>query len=309
MLKNAYICKKFTIVKNLNLIFWLMIAVISTGWFVAGCTGAPSDRKIVTVSIEPQKYILEQITGDKVQVRCLLSDGANPETYDPSMTHMLNLQHSLGYLRMGNIGFEAALLDKIHESNPDLPIINTSEGIEPVMGTHGHGNVRHEIVDPHTWSSVKNARIIARNMCEAMVEIDPDNKNFYRRNLEAFDAHLDSLDHALSVRLAPMRGKAFLVWHPSLSYFARDYGLEQIVVGGHEHKEMSVGDLRDVIDEVKRHSAEVFFSQKDFDSRQVSAVNEEIGARRVEINPMSYNWEKEIVATADALVETAGENE
>ncbi len=288
--------------KNFNIIFWLLVTVISTGWIVAACTGAPPEQKIVTVSIEPQKYILEQITGDRVQVRCLLSDGANPETYDPAMTHMLNLRRSLGYLRMGNIGFEAALLDKIHESNPDLPIFNTSEGIVPVTGTHGHGDVAHDVVDPHTWSSVKNARVIARNMCEAMVKIDPDNKAFYRRNFDNFDARLDSIDRVIASRLAQMHGKAFLVWHPSLSYFARDYGLEQIVVGGHEHKEMSVAELRAVIDHAREHGAEVFFSQKDLDSRHVSAVNEEIGARLVSIHPLSYNWEEEIIATADALV-------
>lgn len=305
MLKNPYICKKFRIVKNFNIILLMLTAVTLVGWIAAGCSGAPPEQKIVTVSIEPQRYLLEQITGDKVQVRCLLSDGANPETYDPSMTHMLNLSNSLGYLRMGNIGFEAALLDKICESNPDLPIYNTSEGIVPVTGTHGHGEVTHEVTDPHTWSSVKNARVIARNMCEAMVEIDPANKDLYRKNHKAFDAHLDSLDRELSTMLAPVKGSAFLVWHPSLSYFARDYGLEQIVVGGHEHKEMSVIDLRSMIDEVKAHGVEVFFSQKDFDSRQVASVNEEIGARPVEIHPLSYNWENELRATAAALVSSS----
>ncbi len=289
--------------KNYSLIFWLLTALIVSGWFVAGCAGAPSGQKIVTVSIEPQKYILEQITGDRVQVRCLLSDGANPETYDPSMTHMLNLQHSLGYLRMGNIGFEAALLDKIHESNPDLPIFNTSDGIIPIMGTHGHGDVRHELADPHTWSSVRNARVIARNMCEAMVKIDPDNKNYYRRNYDALDAHLDSLDRDIAERLAPLKGTAFYVWHPSLSYFARDYGLVQVVVGGPEHKELSAGGLRSVIDRAGERGASVFFTQKDFDSRQVAVVNEEIGARMVNIYPLTYQWEKEMKAMADALLE------
>lgn len=295
--------KNITIVKKVNLIFCLLTVILTVSWgFVAGCTGAPPEQKIVTVSIEPQKFMLEQITGDKVQVRCLLSDGANPETYDPSMTHMFNLQHSLGYLRMGNIGFEAALLDKIHESNPDLPIFNTSKGIVPLMGTHGHGGVRHEMVDPHTWSSVKNARIIAANMYEAMRQIDPENEEYYQRNLERFDSRLDSLDKVLSQQLAPLKGKAFLVWHPSLSYFARDYGLEQIVVGGEEHKEMSVNALRDVINEAREHDATVFFSQRDFDSRQVSAVNEEISARQVRIHPLSYDWEGEMMTIADALV-------
>ena len=267
------------------------------------CGSGPAEKPIVTVSIEPQRYLVERIAGDRMQVRCLLADGANPETYDPSVTHMINLQKSSAFLRVGKIGFVAALIDKIHDSNPDLPIFNTSEGIVPVTGTHAHGPHADadETVDPHTWTSVRNARIMARNIANALSQIDPQGERRYRRNLEVLDAHLDSLDHAIAARLAPVRGKAFLVWHPSLSYFARDYGLEQVIVGGHENKESSVGSMRDAIDHARSHGAEVFFSQQDLDKRHVSALNNEIGAREVSINPLSSHWEEEMIRIADAL--------
>lgn len=268
---------------------------------MAACTSAPSESKIVTVSIEPQKYLLEQITGDRVEVRCLLANGANPETYDPSVTHLMNLQKSMGFLRMGNIGFESALLDKIHQANPELPIYNTSDGISLITGTHSHNGVIHGDVDPHTWSSVKNAKVITKNMLDAMIEIDPANKAYYQRNYTRFASHLDSLDNAITAKLAHVHGKAFLVWHPSLSYFARDYGLEQVVVGNAEHKDVALGSLREVVEHAREHEADIFFTQKDFDSRQVSAINSQIGAREVSINPMAYEWENEMLTLADAL--------
>lgn len=271
--------------------------------YVSSCSSAPAEHKIVTVSIEPQKYLLEQITGDRVEVRCLLSNSANPETYDPTVTHLMNLQKSLGFLRMGNIGFEAALLDKIHQANPELPIFNTSSGVNLITGTHGHSHdgVMHTETDPHTWSSVKNAKIIVKNMLDAMVEIDPDNKAYYHKNYNRYIAHLDSLDSAITARLAPVTGSAFMVWHPSLSYFARDYGLQQVVIGNAEHKDVSPAQLKESIDHAKEHGADVFFTQKDFDSRQVSAINDQIGAREVSINPMAYDWEAEITSIANAL--------
>ncbi|MCM1162771.1 MAG: zinc ABC transporter substrate-binding protein [Muribaculaceae bacterium] len=284
---------------------YILISLLTLSIMLA-CGGLQDDKKIVTVSIEPQKYLLEQIAGDKIQVRCLLSEGANPETYDPSMTHMLNLQKSAAYMRMGNIGFESALIDKIHDSNPDLPIYNTSKGIVPVTGTHLHdpGHDDETDVDPHTWTSVKNARVIARNMLEALVQIDPANEASYRANYERFDHRLDSLDTTFAVMLAPHRGKAFLVWHPSLSYFARDYGLEQVVVGDFETKETSVGSLREAVDEARSHGADIFFSQTDVDSRHVAALNAEIGAREVNINPLSPRWEDEMIKIASALAES-----
>ena len=283
-----------------NILFIISALLLWSG-IVAACSSAPSESKIVTVSIEPQKYLLEQITGDRVEVRCLLSNGANPETYDPSVTHLMNLQKSLGYLRMGNIGFEEALLDKIHQANPELPIYNTSEGIVPITGTHSHDGIVHDGIDPHTWSSVKNAKVIAKNMLDAMVEIDPGSKAYYQRNYTRFASHLDSLDHAIAAKLAPKAGSAFMVWHPSLSYFARDYGLEQIVVGNAEHKDISLGNLKEVIDHANEHNTGIFFTQKDFDSRQVRAINTQIGAKEVSINPLAYDWEAEIEALTDAL--------
>lgn len=272
------------------------------------CGPGAVDKPIVTVSIEPQKYMLEQIVGDRMQVRCLLANGANPETYDPSMTHMINLQKSAAYLRVGNVGFEAAIIDKIHDSNPDLPIFDTSVGVIPVRGTHVHrhadGSVdpeEEQSVDPHTWTSVKNARIMARNMLEAMIAVDPEGKSVYNKNFNDFDARLDSLDRLYAERLAPEAGKAFLVWHPSLSYFARDYGLEQVVTGGTEGKETSAVGLRQAVEEARSHNPEVFFSQTDLDSRQVGALNAEIGAREVRINPMAYEWAAEMEKIVDAL--------
>lgn len=280
----------------------ILTGIVMGLWTIVACSSTPAESKIVTVSIEPQKFLLEKIVGDHAEVRCLLANGANPETYDPSVTHLMNLQKSLGYLRMGNIGFEAALLDKIRQANPELPIFNTSEGVEPIRGTHSHDDIVHsDAVDPHTWSSVKNAKIILKNMLEAMVEIDPDNKGYYQQNYDVYAAHLDSLDRAIAEKLEPKKGSAFMVWHPSLSYFARDYELEQIVMGNAEHKDLALGSLKELIDHSTEHQARIFFTQKDFDSRQVNAINAQIGAKEISINPLAYDWETEITALADSI--------
>lgn len=279
-------------------LFSLMLTCVG---LLAACSAGPSDKPIVTVSIEPQKYLLEQITGDKVEVRTLIANGANPETYDPSLNHVLNLSKSIGFLRMGNIGFEAAILDKIREEDPDLPIYNTSLGIIPVVGTHSHDGVSHDAVDPHTWSSVKNAKIIADNMLKAMIEIDPANKGYYTRNHDRFAHHLDSLDNALAAKLAPHAGEAFMVWHPSLSYFARDYGLVQIPAGNADNKEVAITALKESIDHADEHQVRIFFYQKDFDSRQAESLSGQLDIRRESINPLNYDWEKEITSIADAI--------
>lgn len=275
-----------------------LLISLTCGVMLAACGSQDCGKPIVTVSLQPQKYMLEQITGDTYEIRCLLSNGGNPETYDPSFTNLMNTENSAAYLRMGNIGFEDAIVDKIHESNPGLPIFDTSEGIRPVTGTHCHGEA-----DPHTWTSLKNARVIALNMCRAMSEVDPSKADLFKTNCNRFIARVDSIDSVASRKLSPHAGEAFLVWHPSLSYFARDYGMRQIVLGGAEHKETSIPDLRRHIDEARDSKAMVFFVHKELDGRNADAVSDRIDARRVDINPLSYDWLDQMTLIVNALAD------
>lgn len=276
----------------------LLSALLACTLF-SGCAPAVADKPVITVSIQPQKYLLEKIAGDKWDVKCLLSNGANPESYDPGLTHMLSLENSAAYFRIGNIPFESAIITKVTKNNPHLKIIDSSTGIELITGTHSGHSCDKEI-DPHTWTSVKNAKIIAANMYQGLVELDSVNKSAYTKNFEALLNSLDSIDKSIESRLAARKGEAFIVWHPSLSYFARDYGLRQISLSP-EGKEASVTMMQSAIEQAKQASAKVLFFQKDVDSRQATVANEQLQAELVTINPLNYNWEEEITKIADAL--------
>lgn len=278
-----------------------IMAIAVAAMTLVSCARSIDSKPVITVSIQPQKYFLEKIAGDRWEVKCLLSNGANPESYDPAMTHLLNLESSKAYFRMGNIPFESAIINKVHNNNPALRIYNNSDGIEIISGTHSHGDIKHtDAPDPHTWTSVKNARIIARNMYEAMTDLDPEHKNTYSKNYRNLIQSLDSLDASLDSILSPCRGKAFVVWHPSLSYFARDYGLRQISLSP-EGKEASVNMMQEAVDSARASGAEILFFQKEIDSRQAETANEQIGTEMVSINPLSYNWNKEIINIANAI--------
>ena len=122
----------------------------------------------------------------------------------------------------------------------------------------------------------------------------------YTRNFNAFKSELDSLDSRIKSQLAGKQGSAFLVWHPSLSYFARDYGLRQVSLE-YEGKEIPIDKLKQNIDAARESGAHVLFVQREFDSRQAETIGEELGVKMVKINPMSYNWETELENIANAI--------
>lgn len=271
----------------------------------ASCNRNVDERPVLAVSIEPQRNILRHIAGDRFNITALMPNGDNPETFEPSPIKRLDAENSLLYFSLGLLPFEKSLFDSSSQKNK---FINTTDGIEILYGTHSHshgeGNSHHThihtVPDPHVWTSIKNIRTMASNMADALVKLDPNNQDEYKSNLKKYTEYLDSIDLSYKEKFKHSKNKAFLVWHPSLSYFAKDYGLEQVSVSS-DTKEMSVSSVSNVIEKAKSDSIKIMFFQREFDNRQAETICKSIGARLVPINPNSFDWEKELTEIVDEL--------
>lgn len=276
--------------------------VAAAGLALGSCNHSASpeaEKPVLTVSIEPQRWLLERIVGDRMNVRTLMARGGNPESYEPTFADLANLESGACFFEVGHLPFEAAIVEKIRANKPDMKIVNTSDSIELIIDDHGHGHDNG--IDPHVWNSTSNARIIARNMLRTVKAIDPEGTEIYDGNFRALNAVIDSVDSVCAAILEPVGGTTFIVWHPSLSYFARDYRLHQLAVGA-EGKEHSVHDTRDIVNHIAEHGANVFLVQKDFDTSKADVIAKSDANTRVEtINPLNYEWDKELVNTARAI--------
>lgn len=284
----------------------IFIAAAAAALSITACTNnaATESRPLVCVSIEPQKWILEQIVGDKMDIVSLLPAEANPENFDPPVSALRQAADAEAYMQVGHLPWERSLIGRIADTNKNIKVVDTSYGINLIAGTHGHAHDGDESeFDPHTWSSVKNARIIARNMAEAVTDIDSANAGYYNTNLQKLIARLDSLDNSFTNRLAPVKGEPILVWHPSLSYFARDYGIEQIAIGA-ENKETTLKAMQSKIDLATSKKPRVFFVQPQMDGAHSSQIIDAIGARKVVMHPLDYDWMAEMERITDAITDS-----
>ncbi len=262
---------------------------------LASCSKRPQ-QPTLTVSVEPQRALLEKIVGDKFEVVTLLTNGANPETFEPTIKSRMAVDNSAVFFKIGNMPFENTIQQSLAET---VRVVDCSQGITPIVGTHSHDD-DDAAVDPHIWASLKNARIIARTMLSAVIDIDAANADYYRANYAALDSTLAATDSIFVARLASAAPRAFAVWHPSLSYFARDYGLQQISVG-FENKDMSPKHLAEVTEQAKAANIKVLFFQKEYDSRQAQSLNSVLNARMVTINPLAYDLSHELSNIVDEL--------
>lgn len=283
--------------------------------FIFGCKPPKADKpKTLTVTIEPQQYFLEKLAGHHFRIECIVPGGANPENADFTPAQMMSLDKSMAYFKIGYLGIENMLVEKVKQSNPNLRIVECSEGIELIGDEHHHCNDEshdhsahhhgHIGGDPHTWSSVKSAKIIAENMYNALVELDEPNKEDYTNNYNKLLAEFNETDSIIKSHLNKAQSKAFIIYHPALSYFADEYGLTQYSIE-HEGKSPSPSQLKELIDKAKEQNVKVVFIQREFDVKNAETVAKAIGGKAVPINLLSFYWKEEMIKIAKAL---AGES-
>lgn len=287
--------------RNIFTVYILFAALL-----VTSCQRKPAEtqKMQLTVSIIPQEYLANFIADDKFDVQVMLPPGANHETYEPAPRDMEKISSSKLYLALGALDFELAWLDRFKASNPNMQIINTSQGITMLSGhEHDHdsdpGQKEHGI-DPHIWLSPSCMKIQANNICNALVNIDTANSKFYKENLNKFILLADSVDGKIREKLAGSEGKSFLIYHPALAYFARDYNLTQISIE-QEGKEPSPANLSELIKTAKQKGIKTVLISKEFDTRNAEAIAREIGGKVEVFDPMAVNWPENMIHLAELI--------
>jgi zinc transport system substrate-binding protein len=269
------------------------------------CSGrVQDDRPVISVSILPQKFMVERIAGDNYRVNVLVPPGASPETYEPTPGQMMDVANSVVYFRIGYIDFERTLLNSIMSQNRRLLAINTADGMELIASDIvDHGDHVHLYgVDPHIWLSVPGAKSQARIIAETLARIDPENRGLYLDNFSSFADELDELHEYFRELFREPKRRSFLVFHPALGYFARDYGLHQIGVE-QDGKSPTAANMRSIVNQARQEGLTDIFIQMEFERENARAVARELGGSVIEINPLSENWPDAIKDLAEKLHE------
>jgi len=276
----------------MNKYIFLLLVLVG----IASCSdksGRTKGERLITVTIEPLRYFTERIAGDRFGVRTMVASGSNPETYEPTARQMVALSQSAIYIKVGNIGFERTWLDRLKANAPHTVFVDSSEGITLVESSDG-------IADPHTWMSTVNSVVIARNIYKSLVATDPKDSIYFKRNLDRLVEDIADVDKRVRSEIAECESRSFLIYHPILTYFARDYKLRQIAME-EEGREPSASQLGEVIDKSKSERVRTFFVQKEFANKNADIVVRGVGARKEPIDPLGYDWCEEMVNIARKL--------
>ena len=263
-----------------------LILSVVTIFFVTSLMGAFSTQQLeggnaqikAVVTILPQAEFVEKVGGERVEVIVMVPPGASPHTYEPSPRQLVEISDADVYFQMGSgIDFELSFMDKIREINHRMHIVNCSRGIRIIDR------------DPHVWLSPRNAKIIVKNIYEALVQIDPEGEEYYRENMESYIKELEALDREVREILKDLNDRRFMVYHPAWRYFAMEYNLTQIPVE-REGKEPTARGMMALIDQARSLHMKVIFVSPQFDWKKAETIAESIHGRIVFLDPLAKDY-------------------
>ncbi|MBN2635104.1 MAG: zinc ABC transporter substrate-binding protein [Prolixibacteraceae bacterium] len=287
--------------KKLIFLFLIIISVSSCNSTKKSSTGEGS---VITVSIVPQKTFVEKIAGDDFKINVLVPPGTTPEAGNLLPSQLKEIANSELWFRIGHIGFEYSWKEKIEQANREMKVVDLSEGLDLIEEGHTHGDehVHESGIDPHIWLSPRLVKEISKKIYDELVLLKPEKTVEYKTNYLNFVKEIDELDIEIANKLREYKNRKIIVFHPSLSYFARDYGLDQWALesGG---KEPAPQHMAKVVDMAKKEHINVIYIQDEFDQENARVFAEEIDGKVIQISPLDPSWVDNLRYITNVFVE------
>ena len=267
----------------------------------ASCNMTESSKQDATiyVSITPLKSIVEEITCGDFEVRILVPQGASPETFEPTAKQIVELSDSHLLFQTGLIDFEQSLVGRVAEQTK---VVNLCEGVELMAGScshhhHSHGHAHG--IDPHIWTSPKALMTMVDNVRDCIMREYPDSTK-YDVAADKLQQRIAELDRYCASRIDDAALRVMMIYHPAYTYYARDYGIEQIAIE-HDGKEPSPRQLTTLVERAKSNGIGAILLQPQYSEDKVRSIAEECGAEIVVTDPLCEDIIAEIARITDII--------
>ncbi|PTY84402.1 metal ABC transporter substrate-binding protein, partial [Heyndrickxia sporothermodurans] len=222
----------------------------------------------------PMYEFTKNIVKDKANIELLIPSNVEPHDWEPTPKDVGKIQKADIFV-FNSKYFETWVPSiKNSVSNENLSFVEASSDIH-LMNGDGH----HQF-DPHVWLNPVLAQQEVKTITKALIKADPENKEFYQKNSDAYVAKLAKLDHQYRETLKDAKKKEIITQHTAFGYLAKEYGMKQIPIAGlspsQEPSPARLGELKEFA--VKHHVKVIYFEEL-ASPKVAETLAKEIGAK------------------------------
>ena len=245
-----------------------------------------SNLKIVT-TLFPEYDFAKQIVGDKANVSLIMKSGVETHNFEPTAKDIIEINSSDLFITLGeelepwvkDISASIENKEKIFNVTNNIELISQDFFEEKHEEEHDHEH--EESHESHVWLCPKNAKIMIDNILGRIIEIDPENKEFYIDNAEKYKNEIDILDKQLREEIFNNKNIVLAVGGEfAYSYFVKEYDVNFVSVYtncGHG-EDPSIARVKSVIDIINDKKIPVVFYEELSEGLVAKMIAEETNA-------------------------------
>ena len=239
----------------------------------------PGDPILVVTTTTQLTDFVTEIGGTDVRVVGLLKANVDPHDFEPSPADLDDLAKAAVIVKNG-VGLEKWFDATIKSAEPKGTVVDASTGVKLRAG-----DAEEPEGDPHIWHNPQNAKIMVRNIADALAIADPAHADAFTKNLADYSAKLDALDAEIALKIDTLTNKKLVTNHDAFGYYVDRYGLEfvgSIIPSFDTSAELSATDIQDLVAKIKAQGVKAVFSESSLPPKTADAIGKEAGVKVVE---------------------------
>jgi len=264
-----------------------LLALLLLTILLCSCSSTPVVTNETTKKLEvittlfPQYDFVRQIAGDKVNVTLLLPPGANAHIFEPTPADIIKMNNADLFIYTGE-EMEAWTYKIVNGLNKRVSILDISEHLHIPMEEHEHEEGHVHTIDPHYFTNLNYSQMTVIEITEILSEKDPENKEFYINNANAYIEKLEALDNEFEKAVKnKTRDKIVFGGRFAFHYFTEKYNLDYISAydGCSDGSEPSVKRISEIVNTVTKEDIKIIYHEELVDPKIAKSIAEQTGAK------------------------------
>ena len=271
----------------------------------------PSQKLTVMASTPIIADWVNQVGGERVEVKSIVPEAINPHGYQPGSKTLTEIASADAVFLVG-LGYEGLWMTKLIENNDGIPFTTLGDITEPLHEDHdedhekhedhdedhekhedhdedhdeheGHDDHDHELGNPHFWFDPIRVVAAVDAIAASLARVDPESADLFEKNANDYKNLLNKLDEEIAsqINTIPESNRTVMTEHQSLLYFTEKYGLESVesvIPQTRNEVGPTPRDLERAIEAVKHHNLKVIFVEFETNKAAAERVAEESGIK------------------------------